>query len=162
MKDYQEPGGGGECEERKTLQALLRALFSLERFAVLATQGHGQPYTHLVAFAAEEDLNCLLFVTPRATRKFANLSENPRVAMMIDNRKNEVSDVHDAVAVTAVGMAEEVQGGRRKDLLKRYLSRHPFMETFAKSPSCALVRVSVQKYDIVRKFQNVVELRVFS
>jgi nitroimidazol reductase NimA-like FMN-containing flavoprotein (pyridoxamine 5'-phosphate oxidase superfamily) len=148
-----------EYGKSRGLKGLLKALFATQRFAVLATQKNGQPYTNLVAFAATDDLKHLLFVTPRATRKFANLANDAQVAMMIDNRHNKTSDLHDAMAVMAIGMAEEVLSSQKEALLRLYIAKHPSLEAFAESPSCALLKISVEKYDIARKFQNVTELK---
>jgi nitroimidazol reductase NimA-like FMN-containing flavoprotein (pyridoxamine 5'-phosphate oxidase superfamily) len=149
-----------EHGKSQRLEDHLKALFASQRFAVLATQKDGQPYTNLVAFAATEDLKHLLFVTPRATRKFANLADDAQVAMMIDNRHNKTSDLHDAMAVMAIGVAEEVVNPEREALLRLYISKHPSLETFAEAPSCALLKISVEKYDVARKFQNVTELKM--
>jgi nitroimidazol reductase NimA-like FMN-containing flavoprotein (pyridoxamine 5'-phosphate oxidase superfamily) len=146
--------------KKQELESLLKELFAMQRFAVLATQNNGQPYTNLVAFAVTEDLKSLLFATPRATRKFANLTNDAQVAMMIDNRENKAADLHDAVAVAAMGTAEEVVGPEKEALLKVYISKHPHLEAFARAPSCALLKLSVERYDIARKFQNVMELRM--
>jgi nitroimidazol reductase NimA-like FMN-containing flavoprotein (pyridoxamine 5'-phosphate oxidase superfamily) len=158
VSDSQTEDNSAETE----LKGLLKTLFSAQRFAVLATQRDGQPYTNLVAFAAAEDLKHLVFVTPRATRKFANLAVDAQVAMMVDNRQNEASDLHDAMAVTAIGRAEEVSGSEKEALVALYLSKHPFLESFARAPSCAVLKISVEKYDVARKFQNVSELRMMS
>ena len=102
----------------------------------------------------------MIFATPRATRKFANLNKNPNVALTIDNRHNKTSDFSDATAVMAIGSAEEVKGAEKKPFLERYLTKHPELKTFVSSPSCALFKVRIAKYDVVRQFQNVVELAV--
>ena len=80
------------------LKKLLNDLFSSQPLAVLATQGKGQPYGNLVAFAATDDLKSLLFATARATRKYANITTDPRVAMVIDSRTNQKTDFQRAVA----------------------------------------------------------------
>jgi nitroimidazol reductase NimA-like FMN-containing flavoprotein (pyridoxamine 5'-phosphate oxidase superfamily) len=147
-------------DKRQDLEVLLNELFATQRYAVLATQNDGQPYTNLVAFAVTEDLRSLLFATPRATRKFANLTNDPQVAMMIDNRENKAADLRDAVAVAAMGTAEEVVDPEKEVLLELYVSKHPHLEAFARAPSCALLKISVERYDIAREFQNVVELRM--
>ena len=94
------------------------------------------------------------------TGPFANLTNDAQVAMMIDNRENKAADLHDAVAVAAMGTAEEVVGPEKEALLKVYISKHPHLEAFARAPSCALLKLSVERYDIARKFQNVMELRM--
>lgn len=139
----------------------LRELFATQRLAVLATREEsGHPYANLMAFAASDDLKTLLMVTGRGTRKYANLSADPRVALLIDSRSHQPSDIHDAVAVTVLGQAEEVSGVERDRLLSAYVDRHPHLDAFASSPSSALFRVDVRSYYLVRRFQEVTELHV--
>jgi len=140
------------------LKKLLKDLFSSQPLAVLATQGNGQPYGNLVAFAATEDLKGLLFATARGTRKFANITTDPRVAMVMDSRTNQKADFQRAVAVTATGIVEEVESEERDHLLKLYLSKHPHLKKFVKSPNCALLKVKVDSYYVVKRFQNVMVL----
>lgn len=146
--------------DREELKQRLIGLFSSQRLAVLATQDGGQPYASLIAIAASHDLKELFFATPRATRKFAYLHANPKVALLIDNRSNEDEDIHRAIAATVLGTAAEVDQEERQEVLNHYLSRHPHLEEFARSPSTALVRVTVQSYYVVSRFQEVMELHV--
>ena len=140
------------------LQRLLKDLFSSQPLAVLATQSDGQPYGNLVAFAATEDLKGLLFATVRNTRKFANITTDPRVAMVMDSRTNQRVDFRRAVAVTATGIVEEVKGSEKNQLLKLYLLKHPHLKRFVTSTRCALLKVNVSSYVVVRRFQKVVAL----
>jgi nitroimidazol reductase NimA-like FMN-containing flavoprotein (pyridoxamine 5'-phosphate oxidase superfamily) len=140
------------------LKRLLANLFSSQPLAVLATQGNGQPYGNLVAFAATEDLKSLLFATARGTRKFANITLEPRVAMVVDSRTNQRVDFKRAVAVTATGIVEETESTERDHLLKLYLSKHPHLKKFATSPTCALLRIKVDTYYVVKRFQDVMVL----
>ena len=135
-------------------------LFQTQKLAVLSTHHSGQPYASLIAFTASDDLKELFFATPRATRKYANLKADPRAALLIDSRSNQDSDIHRAIAATAVGKATEVSEEEREKVLKLYLSKHPHLEEFVKSPSCALVRVTVATFYVVSRFQEVMELHV--
>lgn len=137
---------------------LLEELLSGQRLAVLSTHSKGQPYSNLVAFAATQGLKDILFATTRATRKFDNITEDSRVAMLIDNRSNQVEDFHDAAAVTATGTAEELKGENREKYVEIYLNKHPYMKEFVMSPTCALLRVTVDKYYLVTQFQKVMVL----
>ncbi|MDI6853817.1 MAG: pyridoxamine 5'-phosphate oxidase family protein [Deltaproteobacteria bacterium] len=137
---------------------LVKSLLASQSLAVLATQDHGQPYTSLMAFAATDDLKYLILATTRPTRKFANLLAEPRVALLVDNRANEPADFSKAAAVTALGKTWELQGRDRQDYLKIYLAKHPYLEEFASSPDCALLRVAVEKYILVTRFQEVREV----
>lgn len=142
------------------IQSLLQELFRSQRYAVMATNEHEQPFTSLMAFAATNDLQQLVVLTERATRKFANLKANSRVSLLIDNRENKGSDTQDSVAVTAIGEAEEADAEAGARLLDLYLARHPYLAEFAASPSCAIVRVRVNSYLLVSRFQKVLEWRI--
>jgi general stress protein 26 len=113
-----------------------------------------------VAFVASDDLRHIFFVTARTTRKFANLTSDSRVAVLINSSANEESDFHDAVCITATGTAEEIVDPERQDVLKRYLSKHPYLEDFARSPSCAVIRVAAKSIYMVQNFQNVMEFHI--
>jgi len=140
----------------------LRKLLRSQPLAVLATQNQGQPYASLVAFASSNDLKSLYFATPRSTRKYANLSGDSRVAMLVDNRSNKVSDFRWAMAATATGTAEEVDPSERERALDRYLEKHPHLSDFVHSPTCAFCKIRVQTFFVVTRFQNVVEVHVKS
>ena len=78
--------------------------------------------------------------------------------MVMDSRTNQRVDFQRAVAVTATGMVEEVESSERDHLLKLYLSKHPHLKKFVKSPTCSLLRVKVDTYYVVKGFQNVMVL----
>jgi nitroimidazol reductase NimA-like FMN-containing flavoprotein (pyridoxamine 5'-phosphate oxidase superfamily) len=139
---------------------LIRTLLSTQKLAALSTQSHGEPYCNLIAMAATPDLKYLLFATTRATRKYANLMADPRVALLVDNRQNEVADFTEAAACTALGQAWELQGLERQQFLKIYLEKHPYLEAFVTGPTCALLRVKVDKYIVVTRFQEVREVHI--
>lgn len=147
-------------DETARLKEFLENLFSSQRLAVLATQDEGQPYGNLVAFVATEDLQHILFATDRATRKYAYLSSNPRIAMVIDNRSNQEVDFHQASAVTATGVVKEVAGPDRQRFQELYLAKHPSLRDFVSSPACALLKVEVETYYVVSKFQQVEQLHM--
>jgi heme iron utilization protein len=142
------------------IRSALRALLLSQRFAVLATDDHGQPFASLMAFAATEDLRHMVVLTERTTRKYANLQSNPRVALLIDDRENKSSDTEDSVVVTAIGEAEELDPDAGAPLLELFLARHPYLAAFAASPTCAIVCVKLGSYQLVSRFQQVVEWRI--
>jgi hypothetical protein len=47
-------------------------------------------------------------VTSRDTLKYSNTLVSKKVAVLIDSRTNQASDVYSAVAITALGTVEEV------------------------------------------------------
>ena len=148
-------------QNSEDIQTLIRNLFASQNLAVLATHNQDQPYASLVAFVATNDLKYLYFITPKTTRKFANLSINPQVAVLINSGTNQTADFHRAISVTAVGEAEEIIAADREPLLSLYLAKHPHLAEFAKSPTSALVRVTVRSYYLVKNFQKVLELHLY-
>jgi nitroimidazol reductase NimA-like FMN-containing flavoprotein (pyridoxamine 5'-phosphate oxidase superfamily) len=143
-------------EQRK----ILKDLFADQKLAVLATHSDGQPYANLMAFVASADLKSLFFATTRSTRKFANMASDNRVAMLMDNRSNSEKDFHQAVTVTATGTAREIATRDKKRVQKLYAAKHPHLKDFVSSPNCALMRMKVETYYIVTRFQNVMELHI--
>jgi uncharacterized pyridoxamine 5'-phosphate oxidase family protein len=141
-----------------TAREALAQLLASQNLAVLATQDQGQPYTSLVAFAASADMEFLYFATSRSTRKYANLLNNPNVAMMMDNRENRPSDFAEAMAATAVGGVEALAGNALAEPQKIFLQKHPHLAEFLAAPETALVRLNVSAYYVVTRFQDVVEL----
>ena len=80
--------------------------------------------------------------------------------MIMDNRSNREIDFHEAVAVTATGRAREIKGVERDTFQKLYLEKHPHLIDFVTAPTCALLKVEVDTYNIVRQFQQVTELHI--
>ena len=138
-------------EEAEELSELVRSLLASQRFAVIATQSEGQPYSNLVAFAEADNLRSLLFVTGKDTKKYSNIAANGRVAVLADNRTNRASDLHAAIAITGLGIVEEVATDSKDYLSGIYLSKHPQLEDFLRKSSNALMRVAVTDY-IVASF----------
>jgi nitroimidazol reductase NimA-like FMN-containing flavoprotein (pyridoxamine 5'-phosphate oxidase superfamily) len=138
----------------------IRELFVKQKLAVLSTHHSGQPYASLIAFVGKKDLKKIFFITSRTTRKFENLSEDPRVAILINSSMNMASDFHEAVSVTALGTAKEINGTEKDEILIQDLTQHPYLEAFATSPTCAVVGVTITTYVMVKNFQQVMELHI--
>jgi hypothetical protein len=139
-------------------EARLRALVTGQPYAVLCTQGGGQPYGSLVAIAFTPDLRHALFATPVTTRKFRLLEASRRVAVVIDDRPKWPEDLMRIQAVTVTGRAVQIEKG---DDYERWSSvlvgRHPHLDSFVRADSCALFRIDVLRYFHVERFQEVRE-----
>jgi len=137
------------------IPGVLRSIMESQRFAVLATQGAGVPYTNLVAFSSSDDMRHIHFITPRDSVKFRNMRANPYVSLFIDNRVNRGSDIVSAVGISATGIATALDDEMKEDLLGPFLERHPDLEEFAWAPENVLVSVEVTRYTVVRQFSQV-------
>lgn len=134
----------------------IRALVTSEPFAVLCTQGDGQPYGSVVAFAFDGGLEHFVFATPTATRKYRLLSECERVALVVDNRGQFPEDMMRVEALTVTGRAHRVEGEPEFDRWSSLLlAKHPYMDSFVRSPSTALFRVEAIRFLHVTRFQEV-------
>ena len=131
-------------------------LLNEQPFAVLCTQGGGQPYGSLVAYAVSQDLKAATFATPVATRKFRLLSECGHVALVVDSRAKFPNDMMKVEAVTATGRAVQLDPGPEFDRWAELLmTRHPPLKSFVAAPSSALFRVDITRYLYVTRFQEV-------
>jgi nitroimidazol reductase NimA-like FMN-containing flavoprotein (pyridoxamine 5'-phosphate oxidase superfamily) len=138
----------------------IKALLEIQKLAVLATQSQGQPHVSLVAFAATADGREVIFATTRTSRKFANLQADPRAALLIDSRTHQEADFHLGQALSANGTVMELSGPEKHSRLQLFLTKHPHLREFVQSPSCALMSLKVQVYNLVSKFQKVIEYRL--
>ena len=144
-----------EPSERAVVEQI-HTLVAEEPFAVLCTQGDGQPYGSVVAFAFDRDLRSFVFATPKATRKFRLLSNCERVALVVDNRGRFPDDLMRVGAVTITGRAQQIEPGPTFDRWARLLTvRHPYLKSFVQSPSTALFRVDAVRFLHVTRFQEV-------
>ena len=149
-------------EHMKNTLEQISTLFDSQRLAVLSTQINGQPYASLVAFASSDNLEQIFFLTPDTTRKYENLIANTKVALLVNNSLNQADDIYNAISVTGTGTAFVVEKTNKQKFLDIYLKKHPHMETFAATPTTALVCVTIKRYFMVNQFQNVVEIQVTS
>lgn len=138
----------------------LKEFFQTQKLTVLATQEPGHPYLSLMAFTLTDDLNYLIIVTKRATRKYSNMIKTPGVAFLIDNRANERNDFQNTLAVTGIGKVEEPQEFEKESLTALFLEKHPGLETFVRSRECTLVKIKIDKFIIISQFQEAEEIQM--
>jgi nitroimidazol reductase NimA-like FMN-containing flavoprotein (pyridoxamine 5'-phosphate oxidase superfamily) len=142
------------------LSRVLQDLMTMQNFGVLCTQRQGQPYGSLMCFAVSDDLALIWLATERNTRKFESMDADNRVAFLVENTANKPSDAFEAVVATGTGRVSELSGSERSAALERYLLKNPQLAEFVASPTCALLQLAVEVYQVVRKFQESVEVRV--
>ena len=140
----------------RNLAETIRRLLDGQLYGVLCTQGQGQPYGSLVAYAMTPDLESAVFATHKATRKYRLLSECAQVALVVDNRSAHPGQIMEVAAVTATGRAHEMATGSESEQWARLLTdRHPYLDTFVRSVSCGLFRIDIVRYLHVTRFQEV-------
>ena len=147
-------------DDKQHILKNIAQLFKSQSFAVLSTQKNDQPYSSLIAFAVNSDLNYFYFLTPNTTRKYENLKANPKVCILVNDSQNKADDVYNAVSVTGTGVAQTIDKSIEQEALDLYLKKNPNLKEFAKAPTTAFVRISMKRYFMVNRFQNVVEFKV--
>lgn len=146
----------GHSPSTEPVAPRIRRLIESQSFAVLCTQGEGQPYGSLVACAFSDDLTEAVFATSKATRKFRLLSECEHVAMVIDNRPEFPDELMKIEGITATGRARLLEDPGERDTAGRFLAaRHSYLSRFVRSESCGLFRVDIVRFLHVCRFQEV-------
>jgi nitroimidazol reductase NimA-like FMN-containing flavoprotein (pyridoxamine 5'-phosphate oxidase superfamily) len=140
--------------------ANIALLLNQQQLATLATMSQENPYCNLVAFTPSEDLQTILFSTPRQSTKYANIVRNPNVALLIDSRTQFGTDVQAGTAVTALGSVVLDSLQTEGELRNRHAARHEQFKDFIYSPDCALVQIRVQRYIFVSSLRDVRVLEI--
>jgi heme iron utilization protein len=135
--------------KQSTIKEYVEGVLKTSGFAVLATEGNGQPHTSLIAITPFGNFRQLIFATYRNTRKYRNLSQNNKVAVLIDGGVFNMKGLKDSVVLTIIGNTEEISIRENEAAYQAHLKRHPEMESFILSSDCALILVSAQSYQVV-------------
>ena len=121
-------------------------LLASTNLAVLATVGNGAPYCHLMVIAASDDRTQIIFITRRESAKHRQITEIPRISMLVDDRCRQ--GINSASALTITGTAAEVFAGERQKALEIYLKGHPELTRFANRPDQAVFRITVDRLEL--------------
>jgi len=163
MKNIDEPVLGArnthkfsDNRNKEAVKEQIKNLVVNQSFAILCTQGKGQPYGSLIAYAFTDDQKHYFFSTPTATRKYHLLEQCDRVALVIDSRSQHQKNLMQVEGVTITGKAtrlkKEEEIARAEELLS---NRHSYFSEFIKSESTALFRIDVVRCFYVTRFQEV-------
>lgn len=138
-----------------SIKAYIENIFKISRFAVLATESDGQPHASLIAVTPMEGYRKLIFATYRNTRKYQNLTQNGKVALLVESIDINWSGIKESHVLTAFGQLEDIEPAERKLIFEAHLDRHPGLLSFMQSEDCALVRIKVDSYQVVRGIDDV-------
>ncbi len=142
------------------IKSQVKQLCDSQSLAALSTCCEDQPYGSLVGFVASNCLKEIIFATLDNTSKFENIKNNPKVALLVDNRNNKAEDFEEAASVTAVGKAEIIEPDQ-KDLHAEFLlEKLPELKEFVEMEHCVLVAVAIEKYVMVNGIHDVQTLKM--
>ncbi|MCY3414414.1 MAG: hypothetical protein INQ03_22395 [Candidatus Heimdallarchaeota archaeon] len=134
---------------------------NIQHFGVLSSVRNDKPHQTLVCFAPVENMQRLVFFTPKNTRKFINAQIYEKVSMFLDTTTNSPDDVKNALTISANGIVlhEKEFKDKRDNYKKAYLKKNPHMEFFLKE-NIEMVVIKVEYYELVKQFQTVLDLNV--
>jgi len=137
------------------IKTYIEEIFKNSRFAVLATEGDGQPHASLIAVTPMEGYRKLIFATYRNTRKFQNITNNGKVAVLVESIDINSSGLKESFVLTAFGHVEDIETEEKNMVFEAHLKRHPGLLSFMQSEDCSLVRIKVDTYQVVRGLDDV-------
>jgi uncharacterized pyridoxamine 5'-phosphate oxidase family protein len=135
--------------KQSTIKEYIEGVLETSRFAVLATEGNGQPHTSLIAITPFKNFRQLIFATYRNTLKYRNLLNNSKVAVLIESRDANMKGLQKSIVLTIIGHTEEITLAENEAVHQAHLKRHPEMESFMLSSDCVLISIIAQSYQIV-------------
>lgn len=138
-----------DMNKQSTIKEYIEDILKTSDFAVLATEGNGQPHASLIAVTPFGNFRQIIFATYRNTRKYRNLEHNSKVALFIHGRDINLKDSNGRFVLTITGHTEEIGITENEAAYQVHLKRHPEMESFMHSPDCALIMVICESYQVV-------------
>jgi PPOX class probable F420-dependent enzyme len=123
-----------------TLPDKVRMLFEGKNFAVLSTlEPDGRPHSTVVW--AKADGNDIVFALPKSRRKTANLSRDPRAAVVIFDAANP----YESAQVQGMASIEDDPDGTLIDDLSRKYTGGPYPGFAGPNPQWVTVRITAEK-----------------
>ena len=123
------------------------ALLKANDMCVLATCRDHKPHCSLMAYVTAEDGLTVYLATRQDTTKFGNLSENPRVSLLVDTRLAWAADRSRIQSLTVEGLYVPEENPVEEARLRRLLrDRHPHIAGLLDHPLSALIPVRVLSF----------------
>jgi heme iron utilization protein len=133
----------------------IEEIFETSRFAVLATEGDGQPHASYIAITPMHGYQELIFATYRNTQKHLNLTRNGKVALLVESGKYSNKAQQNSFVLTALGHMKEIDASEKEIVFNTHLEWHPDLLTFMQAEDCTIVRIKVDLYQVVRGIDDV-------
>lgn len=126
----------------------MKALVREKDTCVLATTAGGSPHCSLMAYATDPECREIYMVTQKDTTKYKNLSENPKVSLLIDTRdENPGPRRPDAKALTVDGVFARINDPQKEaEVRSKLLETHPHMKTFLDQPDAEVFAIRITSF----------------
>ncbi len=124
----------------------VRDVIASSDLAVLATCADNQPHCSLMAYAVHEDYTRVFMLTRRESRKFKNISANPRVSLMVDTRLQNPEQRSSVKALTVNGVCSLCPDHEQKRLKNMLVAQHPQLKGLAALEDSVVVEVGAESF----------------
>jgi nitroimidazol reductase NimA-like FMN-containing flavoprotein (pyridoxamine 5'-phosphate oxidase superfamily) len=126
----------------------MEALLSRQGLCVLATAGPEGAHASLMSFLWEPEERRIYLVSSADTRKYQNLLAEPRVSLLIDDRRS--ADVSSIRALTVRGRCRPLEEGRAEaEVLARFAAEHPQLARICADPESRVLVVEVEHLQLL-------------
>lgn len=126
----------------------MKSLILNNQICVLATAGPQGPHTSLMGYLAAPDASEIYVVTKTETLKYQNIQHDPRVSVLIDDRR--LGDPGELCALTLSGRADAVRDTRTEaELLARFAVERPHLCRISSDPGSQVMRVKIHKLQLL-------------
>jgi nitroimidazol reductase NimA-like FMN-containing flavoprotein (pyridoxamine 5'-phosphate oxidase superfamily) len=118
---------------------------------VLATASHDVPHCSLMAYVLGRDSRSLLMATFPDTLKWRNLTENPAVSVLVDDRCGAADFDRDAItAVTVSGIFEPMARPSDEEAAKALLAeRHGALGGILERSDSRIIRIRIHALQVL-------------
>jgi nitroimidazol reductase NimA-like FMN-containing flavoprotein (pyridoxamine 5'-phosphate oxidase superfamily) len=138
------------------MMELMKKLLRENHLCVLATCANDVPHCSLMTYATNAAADRVYLMTRRDSRKYANLSINPRVSLLVDTRGAcKPAHVEDLKALTVAGeVTLVVDKAERQTVIEMLVINHPQLHDLAQQPDTELLAVTVKSFLLLDGVQN--------
>ena len=121
---------------------LIQKTLETQRYGVYNTIRNEQPHSALVGFAVTPDLEKIIILTNRNTRKYINTQLHHKVTLFVSTTTNRPEDLDDGIAISVIGTAEvgeKLSSETINDYRTYYLQKNAYMKDLAEAISDIIV-----------------------
>jgi nitroimidazol reductase NimA-like FMN-containing flavoprotein (pyridoxamine 5'-phosphate oxidase superfamily) len=130
------------------MRADIRDLIQLNNVCVLATVSEGDPHCSLMSYVTNIDSHEIYMITPRETKKYRNLKDNPSVSLLIDTRQTDSKNRTKALTIT--GTVQSSVDENKKSIIRAHLlEKNPNLKEFIDDPAAEIIVVQVKAVQLL-------------
>lgn len=120
-----------------------------EKHCVLCTTNGIELHTSLMRFVCDHAAMKFYFLSPKNSRKNANLRKNPHVSLLIDRREERI-------ALSIEGVFSPIRTEQTaKAITRLYLMKHPDMRDLTDDPDTELIRILGRTAQLSQGFDDI-------